>query len=140
MDGIKRQEVCEKKKKKHTQLLAHSLSKTLDCSPHCRCAVSASLILSIIELRSRHSKKASRACQQWARAFRLGAPKAPSVEGLGLSTAEGLEAERRPIRSVYAVFLFDFFGEGGGGFCFFLFLFLFSLVGGGEGGGMCICS
>lgn len=132
MDGIKRQEVCEKKKeKKHTQLLAHSLSKTLDCSPHCRCAVSASLILSIIELRSRHSKKASRACQQWARAFRLGAPKAPSVEGLGLSTAEGLEAERRPIRSVYAAFLFDFFGGGGGGF----FFFFRSL-----GEGMCICS
>lgn len=60
-------------------------------------------MLSIIELRSRHSKNASRACQQWARAFRLGASKAPSVEGLGLGlsivllTAAGLEAARRPI-------------------------------------------
>lgn len=113
MDGSKDRRFVKrkkKKKKKHTQLLAHSLSKTLDCSPHCRCAVSASLMLSIIELRSRHSKKASRACQQWARAFRLGASKAPSVDGLGLSTAEGLEAERRPIRCVYAIF-FCFFWE-----------------------------
>lgn len=65
-------------------------------------------MLSIIELRSRHSKNPSRACQQWARAFRLGASKAPSVEGLvglGLSiaalpptaAAELVEAERRPI-------------------------------------------
>ncbi len=96
--------------RKPTQLLAHSFSKSLDCSPHCRCAVSASLMLSIIELRSRHSKNASRACQQWARAFRLGASKAPSVEGLGLSTASAAlptavelgEAERRPIWCVYA--------------------------------------
>lgn len=127
---VKRQQVRgerkkkEKKKKegrekKHTQLLAQSFSKTLDCSPHCRCAVSASLMLSIIELRSRHSKKASRACQQWARAFRLGASKAPSAEGLGLPTAAGLEAERRPIfrgwGCVYAVFLFFVFARGWGG-------------------------
>lgn len=76
-------------------------------------------MLSIMELRSRHSKKASRACQQWARAFRLGASKAPSVESLGLSivvapalpaAAELGEAERRPIWCVYA---------GGGGFFWF---------------------
>lgn len=100
-DGGSRQDVV-KGKKIHTQLFAHSFSKSLDCSPHCRCDVSASLMLSIIEFCSRHSKNASRACQQWARAFRLGASKAPSVEGLGLSTvlltAAGLgEAERRPI-------------------------------------------
>lgn len=107
------------KKHKHTQLLAHSFSKSLDCSPHCRCAVSASLMLSIIELRSRHSKNASRACQQWARASRLGASKAPSVEGLGLSTAlptaaELGEAERRPIWCVYAGFFFKKGGKGRG--------------------------
>lgn len=76
-------------------------------------------MLSIIELRSRHSKKASRACQQWARAFRLGASKAPSAEGLGLPTVAGLEAERRPIfrgwGCVYAVFFFLFLLVGGGG-------------------------
>lgn len=85
-------------------------------------------MLSIIELRSRHSKKASRACQQWARAFRLGASKAPSVEGLGLSIAALLptaaelgEAERRPIWLCLC-------GERGDSF----FVFLES---GGKGGG-----
>ena len=38
----------------------------------------------MMAFRSRQAKKVSRACQHWLRAWRLGASKAPSEEGVGV--------------------------------------------------------
>lgn len=52
----------------------------------------------MMPFRSRQAKKLSRAVQQWARDWRLGASKAPSGEGVGfVCVGGGDEEERRPI-------------------------------------------
>lgn len=92
-DPPKSPEKGQTKRTVHTQLAAHSLSNPFPSMPHAPSALSLSLMLSTMPLRSKQAKKSSRARQQCARDCRSGASNAPSGEGVGEAWDGGWEGE-----------------------------------------------